>query len=357
MALTVALRGAVHRDAAGRSRCSCSRGGISSKVTRLTHGPRARRDCRRWPSCCSRRAVAAAGGARARAIRRRRATTSRCTCTSGDRGAAADRRLQRAGRRRLLDPRDSVLRRHQAAAADAALRSGAAADAGAPTPRRLPAAVSAARLTTTLDPRFNIAYRFGAIFLAEPYPGGAGRPDLAIALLEKGLRARPDKWEYMQDIGFVHYWYAPRLPGGGRLVREGQRRAGRAVVAAVAGGDDAGAGRRPAVVARDVGGDPRSRPRSTGCARTPSAACCSSGARRDRRAAAGASTPSRAAPGSRRRTGRRWSARGVLRGVPVDPDGHAVRARRPTAASACRRRRRSGRCPRSRQRALGAAAS
>ena len=62
-------------------------------------------------------------------------------------------------------------------------------------------------LTTTLDPRFNIAYRFGSIFLAEPSPGGAGRPDLAIALLEKGLRDRPDKWEYMQDIGFVHYWW------------------------------------------------------------------------------------------------------------------------------------------------------
>jgi len=62
-------------------------------------------------------------------------------------------------------------------------------------------------LTTTLDPLFNIAYRFGAIFLAEPYPAGAGRPDLAIKLLEKGLAARPDKWEYMQDIGFVHYWW------------------------------------------------------------------------------------------------------------------------------------------------------
>src|SRR5207244_1481423 len=49
--------------------------------------------------------------------------------------------------------------------------------------------------TTTLDPRFNIAYRFGAIFLAEPYPGGAGRPDLAVQLLRKGLSARPDKWE------------------------------------------------------------------------------------------------------------------------------------------------------------------
>src|SRR5207253_1133872 len=62
-------------------------------------------------------------------------------------------------------------------------------------------------LTTTLDPRFHIAYRFGAIFLAEPYPAGPGRPDLAIALLEKGLREQPDKWDYMQDIGFVHYWW------------------------------------------------------------------------------------------------------------------------------------------------------
>jgi hypothetical protein len=62
-------------------------------------------------------------------------------------------------------------------------------------------------ITTTLDPRFNIAYRFGAIFLAEPFPKGAARPDLAIALLEKGLAQRPDKWEYMEDIGFVNYWF------------------------------------------------------------------------------------------------------------------------------------------------------
>ena len=62
-------------------------------------------------------------------------------------------------------------------------------------------------VVTSLDPRFNIAYRFGAVFLAEAYPSGPGRPDLAIRLLEKGLSDRPDKWEYMQDIGFVHYWY------------------------------------------------------------------------------------------------------------------------------------------------------
>ena len=62
-------------------------------------------------------------------------------------------------------------------------------------------------LTTTLDSRFNIAYRFGAIFLAEPHPGGAGRPDQAIALLKKGIALNPDKWEYFQDIGFIYYWH------------------------------------------------------------------------------------------------------------------------------------------------------
>jgi hypothetical protein len=62
-------------------------------------------------------------------------------------------------------------------------------------------------LATSLDPQFNIAYRFGAIFLSEPAPAGPGRTDLAIRLLNKGLAARPDKWEYMQDIGFVHYWW------------------------------------------------------------------------------------------------------------------------------------------------------
>ncbi len=60
---------------------------------------------------------------------------------------------------------------------------------------------------TTLDPRFKVAYRFGAIFLTEGYPNGPGRPDLAIALLRRGLDASPDAWEFAHDIGFVHYWW------------------------------------------------------------------------------------------------------------------------------------------------------
>jgi hypothetical protein len=63
-------------------------------------------------------------------------------------------------------------------------------------------------LTTSLDPRFTVAYRFGAIFLSEAPPGGPGRPDQAIALLEKGIASTPDRWEYYQDIGFVHYWWS-----------------------------------------------------------------------------------------------------------------------------------------------------
>jgi hypothetical protein len=62
-------------------------------------------------------------------------------------------------------------------------------------------------LTTTLDPYFTIAYRFGAIFLSEAPPGGPGRPDQAIELLRKGIAAQPGKWQYFHDIAFVHYWH------------------------------------------------------------------------------------------------------------------------------------------------------
>jgi tetratricopeptide (TPR) repeat protein len=61
-------------------------------------------------------------------------------------------------------------------------------------------------LTTTLDPYFNIAYRFGAIFLSEAYPGGPGRPEQSVALLRKAITVMPHKWQYYHDIGFVYYW-------------------------------------------------------------------------------------------------------------------------------------------------------
>jgi tetratricopeptide (TPR) repeat protein len=62
-------------------------------------------------------------------------------------------------------------------------------------------------IVTTLDPKFTIAYRFGAVFLAEQPPGGPGRPDLAVALLQKGTRVDPGRWQYYLDLGFVYYWH------------------------------------------------------------------------------------------------------------------------------------------------------
>lgn len=81
-------------------------------------------------------------------------------------------------------------------------------------------------LATSLDPRFSIAYRFGALFLSEGAPGGANRPDQAVALLQKAMGANPERWEYPYDIGFVFYrnreyskaaeWFqkAAGVPGG-----------------------------------------------------------------------------------------------------------------------------------------------
>jgi tetratricopeptide (TPR) repeat protein len=62
-------------------------------------------------------------------------------------------------------------------------------------------------ITTTLDPEFNAAYRFGAIFLTEAFPNGPGRTDLAVALLKKGIERKPERWEYYMDIGFIYYWW------------------------------------------------------------------------------------------------------------------------------------------------------
>jgi hypothetical protein len=71
-------------------------------------------------------------------------------------------------------------------------------------------------LVTTLDPRFTVAYRFGAIFLSETAPNGPGRPDLAISLLERGVERSPQRWEYMHDIGFVYYWHNRDFEKGAR---------------------------------------------------------------------------------------------------------------------------------------------
>ena len=61
-------------------------------------------------------------------------------------------------------------------------------------------------MTTTLDPQLLMAYRFGAMFLGDKPPAGAGRPDLAVQLIERGIRENPDYWRFYEDLGFIYYF-------------------------------------------------------------------------------------------------------------------------------------------------------
>jgi hypothetical protein len=60
-------------------------------------------------------------------------------------------------------------------------------------------------ITTDLDPHLIVAYQNGAVFLSGRPPSGAGRPDKAVELLEKGIHANPAYWRLYFTLGFVHY--------------------------------------------------------------------------------------------------------------------------------------------------------
>jgi hypothetical protein len=75
-------------------------------------------------------------------------------------------------------------------------------------------------ITTTLDPRLEIAYRYGAVFLSEPSPLGAGRPREGIEVLERGTAALPQSWRLRQDLGFFHYLFLDDAHEAARVLLE-----------------------------------------------------------------------------------------------------------------------------------------
>jgi tetratricopeptide (TPR) repeat protein len=60
-------------------------------------------------------------------------------------------------------------------------------------------------ITTDLDPHLIPAYQDGSVFLSQAPPWGAGQPDKAVALLEKGVRNNPEYWRMFFTLGFIHY--------------------------------------------------------------------------------------------------------------------------------------------------------
>jgi tetratricopeptide (TPR) repeat protein len=117
-------------------------------------------------------------------------------------------------------------------------------------------------ITITLDPRLEIAYRYGATFLAEPLPAGAGDPQKAVAVLERGVAALPDNWRLRQYLGFVVFLFlhdseraakilneAAELPGAAfwlrtlaadLLLKGGERQAARAMWTQIYGQSEEG---------------------------------------------------------------------------------------------------------------------
>ena len=152
---------------------------------------------------CPRRRHRAADAAD-RAYRARRSPDQRAVRAGRRRRWAPGALVRGARRRRLLDPGDSALRRRTL-------------DSGRPAAASTSCSIRCSISTTTLDPYFNIAYRFGAIFLGERYPGGPGRPDQAVALLARASRhARRSGSTTTTSRSSI--LAAARLQGRGRMV-------------------------------------------------------------------------------------------------------------------------------------------
>ena len=78
-------------------------------------------------------------------------------------------------------------------------------------------------ITTSLDPRMEIAYRYGATFLAEPYPAGAGDPKAAIEVLRKGVESNPQSWRLRQELALFHYFFLGDGQEASRILLEAAR--------------------------------------------------------------------------------------------------------------------------------------
>ena len=74
------------------------------------------------------------------------------------------------------------------------------------------------RITVALDEKFEIAYRYGATFLAEPYPLGAGQPRAAVAVLKLGAEKNPSSWLIWQNLGIFQYYFLKDRRGAADLL-------------------------------------------------------------------------------------------------------------------------------------------
>ena len=78
-------------------------------------------------------------------------------------------------------------------------------------------------ITTTLDPDLTDAYLAGSFFLGEKDPLGAGQPEEALKLLDKGVRAHPREWKFLYYKGLVYYLYIQDFKAAGNTWLDASR--------------------------------------------------------------------------------------------------------------------------------------
>ncbi len=74
-----------------------------------------------------------------------------------------------------------------------------------------------------LDQRFSIVYRYGAVFLSEPSPIGAGQPATGVALLNKGADRNPADWRLRQEEGLFTFFYLNDALRGSQILQTASR--------------------------------------------------------------------------------------------------------------------------------------
>lgn len=81
-------------------------------------------------------------------------------------------------------------------------------------------------ITVSLDPDLMPAYEFGGYFLAQEPPEGAGQPEKAVELLERGIRKHPDAWRLYFNLGFIHFMDREDYAAAAEAFERGSKRPG-----------------------------------------------------------------------------------------------------------------------------------
>lgn len=60
-------------------------------------------------------------------------------------------------------------------------------------------------ITSELDPHLLVVYEVGSTFLAQKPSEGAGDPEAAVRLVERGIQQNPTAWRLYYQLGFIEY--------------------------------------------------------------------------------------------------------------------------------------------------------